>query len=74
MFWCNNCNPDQMGTLYGRIQIIETYLDALKHVRNYCQGRKGDYRNLIRSIAQAKGLGKRVGEERAREFFGGPVS
>ena len=60
MFWCNNCSPDEVGTYNGKIQIIETYVDALNHVTNYCQGRKGDYRSLIRSIAQGKGLSKRV--------------
>jgi hypothetical protein len=73
LFWSDNCSPDELGTYNGKIQIIETYVDALNHVTNYSQGRKGDYRSLIRSIAQAKKLGKRVGEEQAQEFFNGVV-
>ena len=69
MWWCNECDPYEHGALPGRLQIIETYVDALNHVRNYCKGRKSDYRDLIRSIAMAKGLGKRVGQEQAQEFF-----
>ena len=68
LWWCHNLNPHQMGILYGRIQIIETYVDALNHVTNYRQRRMSDYRDLIRSIAQAKCLGKRVGEEQHRRF------
>jgi hypothetical protein len=69
MFWCDLCSPDLIGTQSGRIQIIETYVDALNHVGTYCENRKSDYRDLIRSLASAKGLGKRVGEEQAKEFF-----
>jgi len=73
MFWCDNCNPDQSGTLYGRIQMIETYVDALNHVAYYSNRRKSDYRSLIREIAQAKGLGKRVNDEVVQEFFNGII-
>jgi hypothetical protein len=51
--------------------MIRTHTDALNHVINYCQARKSDYRDFIHSIAQAKGLEKRVGEEQAQEFLNG---
>jgi hypothetical protein len=66
---CDECNPDPIGVLEGRIQIVETYMDALTHVGNYCKSRKSDYRFLIRAFAQAKGLPKRVGEAQAQAFF-----
>jgi len=59
MYWCNFFNPDLIGIQSGRIQIIDTYVDALNHARKYCENRKSDYRELIRSLAQAKGLGRR---------------
>jgi hypothetical protein len=33
MWWCAESDPYQQGALPGRIQIIETYIDALTHVK-----------------------------------------
>jgi hypothetical protein len=71
MWWCNDCDPYQHGSLPGRLQIIETYVDALNHVGNYCKRRKSDYRFLILALAQAKGLPKRVEEAAVQKFFNG---
>ncbi len=48
---------------------VITYTEALGHIQNYCGGRKGDLNFLIRILAEAKGLPKRVGEKQAQEFF-----
>jgi hypothetical protein len=70
MWWCDECDPDPIGVLEGRIQIVETYMGTLNRVKNYCGGKKGDYKYLIRAFAhQAKGLPKRVGEAQAQAFF-----
>jgi hypothetical protein len=63
--------PYQLNALPGRIQIIETYMDALTHVGNYRKGRKSDYGFLILAFAQVKGLPKRVGEAAVQLFFNG---
>jgi len=53
--------------------MIRTHNDILNHVTNYCQARKSDYRDIIRSIAQPKGLEKRVVEEQAYVFLNGSL-
>jgi hypothetical protein len=73
MWWCNHCDPYLHGALPGRLQIIETYVDALNYVGNYCKGRKSDYRFLILALAQAKGLPKRVGEAAVQEWLNGTM-
>jgi hypothetical protein len=62
-------DPYLHGSLPGRLQIIETFMDVLSHVENYCEGRKSDYRFLILGLAQAKGLPKGVGEAVVQLFF-----
>jgi hypothetical protein len=69
MWWCNECDPYLHGALLGNLQIIETYSDALNYVGNYCKGRKSDYKFLILALAQAKGLGRRVGETEVQKWF-----
>ena len=51
VWWCDECQPDEFGILSGKIYIIETYLDALNHVKHYCKERRSDYRFLIKAIA-----------------------
>lgn len=68
-WWCDNCNPYQLGANSGKIQEIKTYLQALTHVDIYCNGNKTDKKNIIRRLAQAKGLPTRVGNKQAEEFF-----
>jgi len=63
--------PYQLNALPGKIQIIETYMDALNHVGDYCKGRESDYRLLILALAQGKGLAKRVGESAVQQWFNG---
>jgi hypothetical protein len=68
-WWCNECEPNLNEILKGRIHMVITYTQALNHIQNYCGGRKGDLDFLIRTLAEAKGLPKRVGEKQARSFF-----
>ncbi len=71
MWWCNDCNPDPIYIREGRVQMVETYIGALNHVTNYCQGEKSDYRFIIPAFAQVKGLSKRVTEAEVQQFFNG---
>jgi hypothetical protein len=68
-WWCNECEPDSIETLKGRIHLVATYTQALDHAYTYCGGRKADLNFLIRILAEAKGLPKRVSEKQAKEFF-----
>ena len=68
-WWCDKCDPYQMGAISGKLQIFRDYSSALSHVERFCGGRQGDYKDLIKSMAQAKGLPSRVGESQAVAFF-----
>ena len=68
-YWCANCNPYQSGANAGKLQVVSTYAEALAHVEFYCAGRKSDYVEIIRYLADAKGMPARVGEKQAQFFF-----
>jgi hypothetical protein len=68
-WWCDACDPHQQGALRGKLSVVATYRDALRHVRVHCRGRQADYRRLVRALAEAKGLPWRVGAREARAFF-----
>lgn len=69
VYWCDACDPYSMGAASGKIQAIKRYCDAVQHVSFWCQGRKSDLKELIRSMARAKGLPARVGVQQAEAFF-----
>ena len=68
-WWCDDCDPCQQGAARDRIQVLRTYMDALTHIQQFCNRRKGDCRELIGEIARAKGLPKSYNEARAAKFF-----
>jgi hypothetical protein len=68
-WWCDTCDPDQLGASPGKLDIIQTYGDALSYVNMCCGGRKQALRVLIKALAQAKGLPERVSETQAVAFF-----
>ena len=69
ILWCDACDPYQMGADRGKLQILRTYGEALRHVVAHCKGNQGSSRSLIKAFAQAKGLPHRVGEKQAQAFF-----
>jgi hypothetical protein len=70
-FWCDICDPEQLGAV-GKLTEGTCYYEALAHVAHTCEGRRAGYRSIIKSIAKAKGLPKRVEEQQMIEFFYGP--
>lgn len=68
-WWCDECDPYQSGANPGKLQAVQTYQQALGHVDMYCKGRVTDARNLVRSLAQAKGLPARITEGNAKKFL-----
>ena len=68
MWWCDKCDPYQAGAIGGKLSAIVTYESALHHCQIFCS-RKDALIDLIKSLAQAKGLPKRVGEKQIDEFF-----
>lgn len=68
-FWCEDCDPYSMGANKGKLTMVRTYTQAVRFVDNSCQSRRTDKRALIRSLAEAKGLPKRVGAATAIAFL-----
>ncbi len=68
MWWCDDCDPYQAGASRGKLFAIRTYGEAIQHCLHFCTQRSA-IKDLIKSLAQAKGLPERVGERQAAEFF-----
>jgi hypothetical protein len=66
-FWCDECDPLSTGA--RRVRIIYTLSQLLQHVDLSAGGTRALKRRLVRQLAEAKGLPKRVGEKQALEFF-----
>ncbi|MEI7858138.1 MAG: hypothetical protein WCH85_11655 [Methanomicrobiales archaeon] len=69
MWWCDACDPCQYGAGEGRIQIVRTYRDALDFAVSF--GDPEVSADLIRVLAEAKGLSWPPGKIRADIFFHG---
>ena len=65
-WWCDVCSPRSMGC-DGLLTVGKTYQVALQYAERYL--RKGHTKSLIRVLAEAKGLPKRVGETQSVNFF-----
>jgi len=69
MFWCSSCDPYSLAARKGKLSIMTKYSEALRFVDSTCDGRRSDKRALIRRMAEAKGLPKRVGKAAAVAFL-----
>jgi hypothetical protein len=68
-WWCDACDPCQLGASPSSLVIIRTYLDVVGYVAMRCGGRRADLRKLIRELAHAKGLPTRAGRDDVVGFF-----
>jgi hypothetical protein len=69
LWWCDDCDPYQMGAREGKLSSIKTYQDAiLLHLQ--FRTPKGFLKDLVKIIAIGKGLPRRVGQKDAEEIFG----
>jgi hypothetical protein len=66
--WCDTCNAFQLGAVATLID-IRTYADAVSLVARH-GGRRADYVDIIKDLANAKGLPKRATEAALNAFFG----
>jgi hypothetical protein len=71
--WCDTCDPYQDGAAPWKLTFIKTYTDALKFIKQHCDGRGSEYRLAINTIAVAKGFPDRSSPARIRKFFGEDV-
>jgi hypothetical protein len=67
-WWCDTCDPYQMGAAATLID-VSTYSDALSVVERY-GGRKSDYGAIIKYLSRAKGMSARVTDAALETFFG----
>jgi len=68
-WWCDDCDPYQRGAISGMLQIFRDYSIAWSHVESFRAGSQSDHKNLIKTMAQAKGLPSIFGEAQAVAFF-----
>jgi hypothetical protein len=54
--WCDSCDPYSRGALQGKLDIVRSYDDALKHVEYTCGNNKAYMKDIIRQLATAKGM------------------
>lgn len=69
MFWCDTCNPYGAGAVQGKLRLIRTFSDAVRHINATADGHKAFMKEIVRGLAEGKGLPKRVGESQAAAFF-----
>jgi hypothetical protein len=68
-WFCDDCNPYDLGASSGKLVIVSTFADAVAYVGSWCNGRRDALKALILALARAKGLPARVGESEAQAFF-----
>jgi len=68
-WWCSTCDPHSAGARPRKLQLLDKYMDAVRHVKVHCAGRKSDYKRLVRYLAAAKGMPKRMGAPQLAAFF-----
>ena len=67
-WWCDDCSPRSLG-YDGALFVGTKYQQAMQYAQMNCSTRD-HAKVLIRTIAEAKGLPKRVGARQVAEFFG----
>jgi hypothetical protein len=71
-FWCKSCDPHRSCASNAdpsKLRLVRTFHDAMWHINSTLNGNKTAKANIVRYLAQAKGLPKRVDEDAALAFF-----
>jgi len=69
MFWCATCDPYSSGANAGKLVEITTLEGALNHINHTANANRSFKRMIVKELAQAKGLPRRVGKVQALAFF-----
>src|SRR5436305_1871752 len=70
MYWCDHCDPHQLGARSGKLHDVRTYQDALAVGDAATWDRKWATRELIQQIAKAKGFtGQFDDDTQLQQFF-----
>jgi hypothetical protein len=67
LFYCENCDDPWIDEAQGRL--IRTFNDAIKFIDDTRKGKKTAKQAIIRKLAEAKGLPKRISAEAAHDFL-----
>lgn len=68
VFWCDECDPYQVGASTGSLSIYQDYNDLMNHAAGMGASRPMK-RNAIRILAEAKGLIGNLTERKLADFF-----
>lgn len=69
LFWCDACDPYGEGANPGMLVVIRSYIQAISHIDESCDGYREWKNDIIRSLAEAKGCPRRLTQKAAVEFF-----
>ncbi len=67
--WCDTCNPYSSGANPGKLTSIRSFSDAMAHIAYSCGNLKKGKTAIVKAMAEAKGLPKRVGDAEVAAFF-----
>ncbi len=67
--WCANCDPYSLGANSGKLTVLTTWSQALRHVEFTCANRKGDQAAIIKELGRLKGAPARLGDVQAVSFL-----
>jgi hypothetical protein len=68
-FWCDDCSPTSQGASPHKLHVVNTLRDVMSHIEWSADGYRAWKRDIVRQLAEAKGLPKRVGKKQALAFF-----
>src|SRR5262249_44213619 len=70
VWWCEVCDPYQLGALAGKLEIIQSWWDALSYSTSCCSDLEGVFDTVVMELARAKGFPEHGGEMDVAVFFG----
>jgi hypothetical protein len=73
-WWCDSCDPYGTGANSEKLFMARTCSSALFHVNSDCGESRQDKRIIVKGLAEAKGLPKRVASSRPGSSSRGATS
>jgi hypothetical protein len=70
--WCDTCNPQQQGADAYKLTEVKTYKELLDYVADRAPSPRGNFKKVVRRMAELKGLtAKKLTEKAVEEWFAG---
>lgn len=67
--WCKSCDPYSQAANQGKLTNVRTFAEAMRFIQFSCGDTKGERNNIVKRMAEAKGLPRRVGDAQVDAFF-----